>query len=120
MAKFKEKLEQFALKHKKDINKNPQLRQEFNQMCAKIGVDPLASKSPIKMRLDAIFISLFLAHKGFWAKLLGVGDFYYELAIQIVDISLKTREINGGLISIREVLQRLNKLLRTSARQISK
>jgi len=47
MAKFKEKLEQFALKHKKDINKNPQLRQEFNQMCAKIGVDPLASKREI-------------------------------------------------------------------------
>jgi ESCRT-II complex subunit VPS22 len=102
MAKFKEKLEQFALKHKKDINKNPQLRQEFNQMCAKIGVDPLAT------------------HKGFWAQLLGVGDFYYELAIQIVDISLKTREINGGLISIREVLQRLNKLRGASAQQISK
>lgn len=30
-------------------------------MCAKVGVDPLAS------------------NKGFWAELLGIGDFYYEL-----------------------------------------
>jgi hypothetical protein len=29
------------------------------------GVDPLAS------------------NKGFWAQLLGVGDFYYELAVQV-------------------------------------
>jgi hypothetical protein len=29
------------------------------------GVDPLAS------------------NKGFWGKLLGVGDFYYELAVQV-------------------------------------
>ena len=34
-------------------------------MCQKIGVDPLAS------------------HKGFWAQLLGVGDFYYELGVQV-------------------------------------
>ena len=67
-----------------------------------------------------MFIFFLIAHKGFWAQLLGVGDFYYELAIQIVDISLKTRQINGGLISIREVLQRLNKLRGASAQQISK
>ena len=38
-------------------------------MCSKIGVDPLASS------------------KGFWAQLLGVGDFYYELGVQIVEVS---------------------------------
>jgi len=32
-------------------------------MCANIGVDPLAS------------------NKGFWAELLGIGDFYYELGM---------------------------------------
>jgi hypothetical protein len=30
-------------------------------MCAKVGVDPLAS------------------NKGVWAELLGIGDFYYEI-----------------------------------------
>ena len=39
-------------------------------MCSKIGVDPLASS------------------KGFWAQLLGVGDFYYELGVQIVEVTL--------------------------------
>jgi ESCRT-II complex subunit VPS22 len=41
---FKENLETFARKHKKDINKNPELRKHFQAMCASIGVDPLACK----------------------------------------------------------------------------
>lgn len=44
-----------------DIKKNPTFRSQFHEMCAKVGVDPLAS------------------NKGFWAELLGIGDFYYEL-----------------------------------------
>jgi len=44
-----------------DIRKNPIFRQQFHEMCAKVGVDPLAS------------------NKGVWAELLGIGDFYYEL-----------------------------------------
>ena len=44
-----------------DIRKNPAFRSQFHEMCAKVGVDPLAS------------------NKGFWAELLGIGDFYYEL-----------------------------------------
>lgn len=39
----------------------------WRSMCVicDVGVDPLAS------------------NKGFWAQLLGVGDFYYELAVQV-------------------------------------
>lgn len=44
-----------------DIKKNPIFRAQFHEMCAKVGVDPLAS------------------NKGVWAELLGIGDFYYEL-----------------------------------------
>ena len=39
---FKSSLEQFALKHKKEINRRPEFRQKFQQMCIEIGVDPLA------------------------------------------------------------------------------
>lgn len=46
-----------------DIRKNPIFRSQFHEMCAKVGVDPLAS------------------NKGFWAELLGIGDFYYELGV---------------------------------------
>ena len=62
---FKSNLEAFALSHKKEINSNPEFRRQFQQMCADIGVDPISS------------------NKGFWASLLGVGDFYYELAVSI-------------------------------------
>lgn len=39
---FKTKLEEFALKHRKAIAKDPEFRAKFVDMCAKIGVDPLA------------------------------------------------------------------------------
>ena len=35
------------------------------EMCASIGVDPLASG------------------KGFWSNMLDIGDFYYELGVQV-------------------------------------
>ena len=38
-------------------------RNQFLKMCKQIGVDPLSS------------------NKGFWVDVLGVGDFYYELAV---------------------------------------
>lgn len=44
-----------------DIKKNAEFRKHFQEMCATIGVDPLASS------------------KGFWSEMLGVGDYYYEL-----------------------------------------
>ncbi|KZV56415.1 vacuolar protein sorting-associated protein 221 [Dorcoceras hygrometricum] len=85
LATFRSQLEDFARKHKNDIRKNPTFRSQFHEMCAKVGVDPLAS------------------NKGFWAELLGIGDFYYELGVQIVDICLATRPLNGGLISLEEL-----------------
>ncbi|KAL3639952.1 hypothetical protein CASFOL_014920 [Castilleja foliolosa] len=86
LTTFRSQLEDFARKHKQnDIRKNPAFRSQFHEMCAKVGVDPLAS------------------NKGFWAELLGIGDFYYELGVQIVDICLATRPHNGGLISLEEL-----------------
>jgi ESCRT-II complex subunit VPS22 len=51
MELLKKSLEEFAKKHKNEINKNPEFRHHFHQMCIKCGVDPLSS------------------HKGFWADL---------------------------------------------------
>uniref|UniRef100_A0A0E0IMQ0 KIB1-4 beta-propeller domain-containing protein n=2 Tax=Oryza TaxID=4527 RepID=A0A0E0IMQ0_ORYNI len=85
LATFRTQLEEFARKHKNDIRKNPLFRQQFHEMCAKVGVDPLAS------------------NKGAWAELLGIGDFYYELGVQIVDICIATRATNGGLIDLLDL-----------------
>ncbi|RID79012.1 hypothetical protein BRARA_A01786, partial [Brassica rapa] len=72
-----------------DIRKNPAFRAQFHEMCAKVGVDPLAS------------------NKGFWAELLGIGDFYYELGVQIIEVCMLTRSLNGGLISLQELCNHL-------------
>ena len=97
LAQFKTSLEEFALKYRRaarrcappppasrpprssaltrrvgaaaarraDITRDPAFRAQFHAMCAAAGVDPLAS------------------NKGFWTELLGFGDFYYELGVQI-------------------------------------
>ncbi|XP_074310957.1 vacuolar protein sorting-associated protein 22 homolog 1 isoform X1 [Silene latifolia] len=98
LATFRSQLEDFARKHKNDIRKNPTFRAQFHEMCSKVGVDPLAS------------------NKGFWAELLGIGDFYYELGVQIVEICLATRPINGGLINLQELLDLL-RVKRKNARE---
>ncbi|MCO5567053.1 hypothetical protein L7F22_020738 [Adiantum nelumboides] len=101
LSTFKSQLEDFARKHKNDIKKNPVFRAQFHSMCATCGVDPLAS------------------NKGFWAELLGIGDFYYELGVQIVDICLATRPYNGGLIDLEKLCSLLSKKRRASREPIS-
>jgi ESCRT-II complex subunit VPS22 len=92
LSSFRLHLEEFASKHRAEINKDPEFRRAFAQMTKSIGVDPLASS------------------KGFWSTITGVGDFYYELSVQVVDICLHTRSTNGGLISLTELTQRLSRM----------
>ncbi|NWZ39637.1 SNF8 protein, partial [Brachypodius atriceps] len=49
------------------------------------------------------------AGKGFWAELLGVGDFYYELGVQIIEVCLALRHRNGGLIRLQELQLQVQK-----------
>ncbi|PIA19755.1 vacuolar-sorting protein SNF8 [Coemansia reversa NRRL 1564] len=86
---MKTNLEEFVREHQRDIRNNPVFRVQVQRMCQLIGVDPLASR------------------KGYMAELLGVGDFYCELGIQIIDICVATRFMNGGLIDLEELRQRL-------------
>jgi ESCRT-II complex subunit VPS22 len=101
MLIFKDKLESFAQKHKDKINSNPVFRMQFQKMSTSIGVDPLASS------------------KGFWAQTLGLGDFYYELAIQMIEVCLRTRHRNGGMISMEELLSSLRTKRGKKASEIS-
>ncbi|KAJ1839926.1 ESCRT II complex subunit Dot2 [Coemansia sp. RSA 2703] len=86
---MKDNLEVFVREHQKDIRNNPVFRVQVQRMCQLIGVDPLASR------------------KGYLAELLGVGDFYCELGIQIIDICVATRSMNGGLMDLDELRERL-------------
>jgi len=87
---FKETLVQFAQKHRVKINGDPEFRMQFHQMCVGLGVDPLASS------------------KGFWSDILGVGDFYFELGVVIIQICVKTRGSNGGLLKMSELVELLH------------
>lgn len=88
---FRSKLEDFAQNHKNDIRKDPEFRRHFQEMCASIGVDPLASS------------------KGFWSEMLGFGDFYYELSVQIVEVCMAASHRTGGLMEVGELRKRLIK-----------
>lgn len=91
VEKLEVKLTEFAKRHSKEIQNDPAFRQRFLQMCAPLGVDPLLSK------------------KGFWGKVLGMGDFYYELAVKVAEVCLASRSTNGGIMSIQEVMAVLQK-----------
>lgn len=91
LESFQNNLQEFAAKHRNDIKKNADFRQHFQQMCATIGVDPLASS------------------KGFWSEMLGVGDYYYELGVQIVEVAMATSHRNGGIMGIEEMRKRVSK-----------
>ncbi|KAJ3441419.1 eap30 subunit of ell complex [Anaeramoeba flamelloides] len=98
---FKTNLEEFAQKYRKNIRKDPKFRTHFQKMCASIGVDPLAS------------------NKGFWAELLGVGNFYSELGVQLINVCGVTRSQNGGLIAMSQLKQGVEKMRGSKAQKIS-
>ena len=62
-------------------------------MCAPLGVDPLVSR------------------RSFWSKTLGVGmgDYYFELAVKIAEVCFATRSKNGGIIAVSEIQEILSR-----------
>ena len=101
-SNFKTNLEQFAAKHRDKLKKSPELRVNFQNMCAQLGVDPLVSS------------------KGMWTEMLGFGDFYYDLTVQIAEICTAHAPRTGGLIRLSELLQRLQKARSAAAGEVSK
>jgi ESCRT-II complex subunit VPS22 len=98
---FSKELESFAFKYRKDIQQDPVFRAKFHEMCNKLGVDPLTSQ------------------KGLWSKMLGLGDFYYELGVRIIEICVRTRQLNGGFIALDELLRAVRKRRTVEQNEIS-
>ena len=93
LSVFQAALANFSRTHADDIRSNPQFRNEFSKICNAIGVDPLASSSNNK------------SGGNFWAEMLGgsVNDFYFELAVRVVEVCRRTRAENGGIIPVADV-----------------
>ncbi|KAJ6623399.1 EAP30/Vps36 family-domain-containing protein [Mycena sp. CBHHK59/15] len=103
LNQFRTALAHFARTRRDSIRRDPAFRHAFQQMCSSIGVDPLAG--PRK--------------GGWWAEMLGLGDWQYELGVQIVDVCVSTRERNGGLIEMDELLRLVSKLRGVSGGEIT-
>ena len=86
---FQSQLSSFAASHKAAINANPILRYQFHLACTSIGVDPLTS------------------HRSLFSSLLSLGDLYYTLAVHIVECTMVTRAVDGGLMGMHELLAML-------------
>jgi ESCRT-II complex subunit VPS22 len=105
---FRSHLEAFARKHRDAIRKDPKFRAHFQTMCDRLGVDPLACRYPIIYDIHLVtYHGYWIANKGFWADIFGVGDFYYELAVQAIEASMKSREADGGLVALDELKRRV-------------
>ncbi|KND90731.1 Vacuolar-sorting protein SNF8 [Tolypocladium ophioglossoides CBS 100239] len=109
LSVFRSLLQQFAQTHAKDIRSDPSFRAQFARMCTAIGVDPLASSSNSGSGSGSGGAGGGVG--SIWAQLLGktVNDFYFELAVRVVEVCGATRGENGGLIGLREVRERLSR-----------
>lgn len=96
---FSTSLRQFSSQHRNEIRKNAEFRHAFQKMCYSIGVDPLSSSKSSSGGLA-----------GLWSDMLGLGDWQYELGVQIIDVCVSTRGSNGGVIAMDDLIRRVTRL----------
>ncbi|GEQ68899.1 hypothetical protein JCM33374_g2568 [Metschnikowia sp. JCM 33374] len=89
LSVFQSALINFAVDHGDEIRGNTEFRHKFTQMCSSIGVDPLEL--------------LILAD----TKTKKTDSFFVGIGVRMVEICKETRNINGGLISFKELHSRL-------------
>jgi len=97
---FQSLLHNFALEHAVTIKSNPTFRAEFARMCNAIGVDPLAGSNVKGKKTNSM-----------WAKVLGhdVNDFYFSVAVRVVELCQATRGENGGMLGVKECCESVAK-----------
>lgn len=107
LSVFQSLLHTFALEHSSTIKSNPTFRAEFARMCNTIGVDPLAA-SNIKGKNGRRGLG---EGGSFWTQILGgdMNDFYFEVAVRVVELCRETRSENGGLLGVEECRTRVGK-----------
>ncbi|GAB1210837.1 hypothetical protein APSETT445_009635 [Aspergillus pseudonomiae] len=107
LSVFQSLLHTFALEHSSTIKSNPTFRAEFARMCNAIGVDPLAA-SNVRGKNGRKGMG---EGASFWTQIMGgdMNDFYFELAVRIVELCRETRSENGGLIGVEECRKRVGK-----------
>jgi len=107
LSVFQSVLHSFALEHSSTIRSNPTFRAEFARMCNAIGVDPLAA-SNVRGKNGRRGLG---EGGSFWTQIMGgdMNDFYFEVAVRVVELCRETRSENGGLIGVEECRRRVGK-----------
>lgn len=82
---FQSVLINFANDHAEEISLNLEFKNKFTQISQLIGIDPL----------DLLIYT---------SKSKNVTNFHTALAVKIVEICHNTRDLNGGLISVKELI----------------
>ena len=81
-------------------------------MCNAIGVDPLAA-SNVKGKIGrgGSGGGSGNGNGSFWTQIMGgdMNDFYFEVAVRVVELSRETRSENGGLIGVEECRRKVGK-----------
>ena len=85
---LKANMSKYSSQYESEIRNNKQVRAKFINICNKIGIDPIVSK------------------RSMWGML---GDFYNQISIQILRICEKTKDLNGGLLKISDLVTIFNR-----------
>lgn len=103
LSVFQSALINFASEHGEEITRNPEFRAKFTQMCQLVGVDPLE-------------LLIYSNASNKWTNVEKNDNFYVGLSVRIVEVCQQTRDVNGGLISMKELVSRVpeNVNLKTS------
>jgi ESCRT-II complex subunit VPS22 len=86
---LQQNLLKYADNYRKEISTNKEARAKFSNLCQEMGIDPVVSK------------------KSMWGNIF--GDYYNEVAVQILRLCEKTKSTNGGLIKIKELVSIYNR-----------
>ena len=87
---FQNALITFRKQHAEELRSNPELWAKFNDICRSFGIDPLVISS------------------------LGIGtkaarqEKYNQLALRIIEICRLTKNFNGGILSVQDLLTLIN------------
>jgi len=88
---LKRDLQSFSESHKEEISTDPAFRAKFLQMCALLEIDPITS------------------NQTFLGRALGLGDYYYKLALKVQECCVAGRGRDGGVIKLKDVTALLAK-----------
>lgn len=74
----------YSKDHSKEIVENPRFRAQFSQICSVFGVDPLVDAGEEKNE-----------------------DYIHLLSIRLIELCHRTKDINGGLLSVQDAMKNL-------------